>query len=659
MTVCANAAVPAVNFSGCPAPAETFSWTTAGANIGLTSPGSGNIASFPGQNTTDMPAVTEVDVTPWANGCSGPVSTFSITVNPIPTMTVTSPTPYCPGDVISSTSNGYNVSTDPVGTVTYTWTATNQAGTGMPANGTGNAPNTAYPAPANPSQVDQNSIVTYTPSLNGCVGPTVTETLTVKPTPTMVAMADQYWCPAANTTPVTFATMPASAASTYTYSYNAGGGVPATGSTNPFPSLVTSNPNLTTLSTVVTVTPTLNGCVGPPSGFTIFVYPNPIAQFSSANHICDGQPMSFTDLSKPNTGTITVNTWAWDMNSDGSVDASSQNPTYTYPPGSVGTNSVTLYIGTSSAPSCTAQVTEPVYINPNPVADFVGDSLKSCPTLHTNFTNLTTVLTPTTGLTYVWSFGNGNSSTAITPPQQTYTNASATQSAYYDVSLTVKTDSGCVNSKTKQKYIQVYPRPIADFSWGPSDADIDNPTITFVNEAQGAGPYVPVTYGPHGVQYYLGDIYASNANFNNVYGSNVIGSTFTHTYEHYDTATYYVTQWVINTLGCKDEITKPVHIGPNFTFYIPNAFSPNGDGTNEGFKGLGVGIDNTTYNLWVFDRWGLMIFYADDIDKAWDGHMRGNEGKPVLQEDVYVWKVKFNDFTGKKHEFHGTVTLLR
>ncbi|HXU26763.1 MAG TPA: gliding motility-associated C-terminal domain-containing protein, partial [Bacteroidia bacterium] len=130
-------------------------------------------------------------------------------------------------------------------------------------------------------------------------------------------------------------------------------------------------------------------------------------------------------------------------------------------------------------------------------------------------------------------------------------------------------------------------------------------------------------------------------------------------YEHYDTATYYVTQWVINTLGCKDEITEPVHIGPNFTFYIPNAFSPNGDGANEGFKGLGVGIDNTTYNLWVFDRWGLMIFYADDIDKSWDGHMRGNDSKPVLQEDVYVWKVKFNDFTGKKHEYHGTVTLLK
>jgi len=659
-TVCANVAVPAVNFTGCPIATETFTWTTAaGANVGLAATGAGNIASFPGQNITDMPAIGTVSITPLANGCTGPSTTYSITVNPIPTMTVTSPTPYCPGDVISSTTNGYNVNTDPVGIVTYNWTATNNAGTGMPANGTGNAPNTPYNAPANPSQVDQNSIITYTPSLAGCIGLAVTETVTVKPTPTMVAMADQFWCPGATTTAVPLATLPASAASTYSWSYNMPP-VPVTGTSNPFPPLgPTQNPGLTTLGIAITVTPTLNGCVGPPSGFNIYVYPNPIAKFSATDKVCDGFPMNFTDLSKPNTGSITVNQWAWDMNSDGSIDMSSQNPTYTYPAGSTGTNSVTLYIGTSSAPSCTAQVTEPIYINPNPVADFVGDSLKSCPTLHTQFSNLTTVLTPTTGISYVWTFGNGNTSTLQTPPLQTYTNGSATQSAYYNVSLTATTDSGCVNTKTKVKYIQVYPRPIANFGWGPTDADIDEPTITFVNEAIGASPYVPVTYGPHGVQYYLDDIYASNPNANNIYGDNAIGSTFTHTYEHYDTATYYVTQWVINNLGCKDEITKPVHIGPNFTFYIPNAFSPNGDGTNEGFKGLGVGIDNSTYNLWVFDRWGLMIFYANDIDKSWDGHMKGDDSKPVLQEDVYVWKVKFNDFTGKKHEYHGTVTLLK
>ena len=667
--VCANQSVNVPNFSGCPSP-ETYSWTTGGSNVGITGPtGSGNIGSFTGQNTGSTSLTEGVTVTPWANGCSGPSMTFSVTVNPIPTMTVSSPAYYCPGSLISSTD--YNINTTPSPGPTYSWTATNLAGTGMAASGTGGAPQTAYNAPANGTGVNQLSVVTYTPSYNGCVGLPVKDTITIKPTPQMVAMPDQFWCPNQNTTQVNFAMNPvpsATAVVAYNWSYNVPSQpLPSTGSSPPsppfFPSLPTSNAGLTTLITAVSVTPTLNGCVGPPGGFNIFVYPSPIPLFKYFGPVCDGKPMAFTDLSKPNTGSITVNQWSWSNN--GAPFSASQNPASVIAP--VGTNMISLTVFTSSAPSCTATITEPVYVSPNPVADFVGDTLKRCPILHTNFTDQSSVTingVPTTSITaWNWTFGNGNSSTSQTPAQQTYTNSSPTQSAYYNVSLTVTTDSGCTNAITKNKYIEAYPRPIAGFGWGPVGADIDDPSITFVNSAQGASGYPashPTVYGPEGVQYYLGDVFAFNPNSNNVYGSNIIGSTFNHVYEHYDAYTYYVTQWVINSFGCKDSITEPVEILPNFTFYIPNAFSPNGDGTNEGFKGLGIGIDNSTYNLWVFDRWGLMIFYADDIDKSWDGHIRGNEGQPIVQEDVYVWKVKFNDTIHHKlHEYHGTVTLLK
>ncbi|HXD93994.1 MAG TPA: T9SS type A sorting domain-containing protein [Bacteroidia bacterium] len=292
-------------------------------------------------------------------------------------------------------------------------------------------------------------IYTVTGTTGTCTA-TNTVTITINPTPTMVAMADQGWCQGAYTTPVNFATIPASPASTYSWYFN-----PYSGTSNPLPSLMTQNTGLTTLSTVVSVTPTLNGCVGPPSGFTIFVYPSPIAKFSASMHVCDGQAMQFTDFSMPNTGSITVNQWAWDMDGNGSIDASTQNPNYIYPTGSVGTNTVILYIATSSVPSCTAQVTAPVYINPNPVANFVGDSLHSCSDLYTNFTNLTTVMPLATGLSYTWTLGNGNTSTMQNPPQQTYTNASTTQNVYYSVSLTVRSDSTCINAVTKTNYIEV------------------------------------------------------------------------------------------------------------------------------------------------------------------------------------------------------------
>jgi gliding motility-associated-like protein len=653
LTVCDQAQVVVSNFSSIPTGC-TFAWTNTNSSINLAANGAGNIASFAGSNGgLGSPNTAGISVTPTLNGCVGLPTTFSVTVNPIPTMTVTSPAPYCPGALVSSTD--YNININPI-TATFTWTANNNAPTGMPLTGMGAAPNSSYNAPANSSNFNQLSIISYTPSINGCIGLPVTETLTIKPTPTMVAMQDQSFCPGSNTNAVNLSSVPTSTASTYSWSYNTGGGVPSTGAQNPFPSLPTSNPGLSTLVTAVNVTPTLNGCVGPPSGFNIFVYPNPIPKFSYVS-ACEGSPIKFTDLSKPNTGSITVNQWNWDMNSDGLyTESTTQNPGYIVSP--AGTNTIGLLVYTNSNPPCWAVTTQTVYVNPNPVIDFSGDTLKSCSPRLTNFTPTVTT-TPVAGISmYAWSFGNGSTSSSATPAQQTYTNSSATQRAYYAVSLTVTTSAGCVGTKTKNNYIQVYPRPIADFGWGPVGADIDAPTVDFVNQSIGASGYPasnPTVYGTYGVEYYLGDVFAMNQNSNNVYTN----AGFSHTYEYYEPYTYYVTQWVVNNLGCKDSITKPVEILPNFTFYIPNAFSPNGDGANEGFKGTGVGIDNTTYNLWVFDRWGMMIFYADDLEKSWDGHMKGNADKPVLQEDVYVWKVKFSDFRGKKHEYHGTVTLLR
>ncbi len=653
ISVCANQQVNVPAFTGCPTP-ETFSWTTSGNNVGLAASGSGNIGSFNGANTTDLVATQSVAVTPWANGCSGPVSNFNVVVSPLPTMTITTSAPYCPGDNIPSPT----INTDPATGVTLVWTATNFANIGMAQTGT--VIPSPYTAPANGSLINQVGVVTYVPTLNGCVGPTATETITIKPTPVLAALQDQSWCPGSNTSTVLFATNPAGA--TYNWNYNTGGGVPSTGTANPFPSLPTSNPGMTTLVTAVTVTPTLNSCAGLPGNFNIYVFPTPIASFS-ATSVCDGQAVTFTDLSTPNSGSITVNQWGWDMNGDGIYnDASTQNPSYTITP--VGADVVGLIVYTNSNPSCFATTTVSVNVYPNPTADFVGDILSGCPILPVTYTDMSMVNPPPAYIAnWNWNFGNGQTANVNTPPANpplkegpiSYTNNSATSIKSYTVSLTVTTDKGCVATKVKSNYINVSPTPIADFSWGPGNADIDDPSIQFVNQAIGAGPYVPVTYGQYGVHYYLGDIYAVVPNSNNVDNN----TTFNHVYEYYDTATYHVTQWVINSLGCKDSIEKPVHIGPNFTFYIPNAFSPNGDGANEGFKGTGVGIKTGTYNLWVFDRWGNMIFYSDELEKAWDGHMKGNTDKPILQEDVYVWKVKFNDFTGKKHDFHGTVTLLK
>ena len=77
---------------------------------------------------------------------------------------------------------------------------------------------------------------------------------------------------------------------------------------------------------------------------------------------------------------------------------------------------------------------------------------------------------------------------------------------------------------------------------------------------------------------------------------------------------------------------------------------------NEVFKPTGTAWDLNTYNLWVFDRWGVQVFYTSDAYKGWNGTYQSDE---IVQEDTYVWKVKLNDIFGKAHEYKGIVSIIK
>ncbi len=662
IAVCANQAVNVPAFTGCPSP-ETFTWSTApqtGGNIGIAATGTANVAAFNATNTANTMAITTVSVTPMANGCIGTPSDFSITVNPIPVMTAVGST-VCPGDNVPSPTIVTNPA-NPAAGVTYAWTVTNHTGIGMlTASGIGTP--TAYIAPpTNMSGNNEIGVITYTPTLNGCVGLPANDTVNIKPTPVVNPVPSPDYCPNQLTATINFACTPTGGTPVFTWQGLGGIGGTSTGNIPPF--VTVNNTNASVVATV-SVNATLNGCQGPNSTFNITVYPNPVASFV-ASPACDGSPTNFTSTSTVGGG-FSISTWNWDMNNDGNYgDATGPDP-HNNVISPVGVDSVGLMVISSSMPPCTSMVKETVIVNPNPVANFTGINLSGCPNINPTFTDASTISSGSIA-SWTWSFpsnlGQSVTHTGQGPMSLTYTNLSNTMPAYYDVTLTVVSAAGCSNTLTKPPhYIEVYPKPVADFSWGPTDADIDSPVITFANQAQDYAPYSGSTnppvylYGPYGVEYNINDPYSNT--------SNIIdnSTSFTHSYNNIDLAdtfeTYPVTQWVVNSYGCTDSITKPVLINPIFTFYIPNAFTPNGDQKNEGFKGIGEGINNTTYNMWVFDRWGMMIYYATDINKAWDGHMRGDEGRPVLQEDVYVWKVQFDDIFGKQHQYHGTVTLIK
>ena len=223
-------------------------------------------------------------------------------------------------------------------------------------------------------------------------------------------------------------------------------------------------------------------------------------------------------------------------------------------------------------------------------------------------------------LTYTWMPGNYSGTPAKIP---------ATVTTVYTVTGT--DGLGCTNSTTAT--LLVYPVPFADFTPDPETTSIDEPTLRFQNKS---------TNG-HIFYWELGD------------GSTDSLTDVQHKYDK--PGTYRVCLTARNQWNCESQVCKEVVILPEWSFYVPDAFSPNGDGKNDGF--IGVGINVIQYEMWIFDRWGNKIYHCKSMNEPWDGRRDNNPSNDVAQEDVYVWRIKIKDVFDKKHEYIGHVTLVK
>jgi gliding motility-associated-like protein len=92
--------------------------------------------------------------------------------------------------------------------------------------------------------------------------------------------------------------------------------------------------------------------------------------------------------------------------------------------------------------------------------------------------------------------------------------------------------------------------------------------------------------------------------------------------------------------------------------YIPNAFTPNGDGKNDKFMPYASGdYANANFTMRIFDRWGNKLLFTGDINEGWNGYFKGE----LCERDVYVYQVVF---TNKEDDsvmarFKGIVTLVQ
>ena len=115
---------------------------------------------------------------------------------------------------------------------------------------------------------------------------------------------------------------------------------------------------------------------------------------------------------------------------------------------------------------------------------------------------------------------------------------------------------------------------------------------------------------------------------------------------------YYLAQ-TTNEYGCKANDDVFICVTNEFGIYVPNSFTPNGDGLNDTFAAYGHSI--TEFKLDIFDRWGENIFTSNDIKNGWNGLYKGEECKL----DVYIYKIAYKGLDAKYRIKTGHITLER
>ena len=126
-------------------------------------------------------------------------------------------------------------------------------------------------------------------------------------------------------------------------------------------------------------------------------------------------------------------------------------------------------------------------------------------------------------------------------------------------------------------------------------------------------------------------------------------------YTFSDTGTFVVNLEVKDDFGCVDKVSNPVKSYPPFHFYIPNTFTPDGDGLNDSFSGIGEGF--VSYEMFIYNRWGEQIFHSDQYNTRWGKGARG--ALDSVQNDVYAYKIILIKPTLERVEFIGRITAIR
>jgi PKD repeat protein len=262
----------------------------------------------------------------------------------------------------------------------------------------------------------------------------------------------------------------------------------------------------------------------------------------------------------------------------------------------------------------------------NPTASFSGSDT-ACLISNVHFINLSQNANQ-----FQWTFGDGNTSTQVEP------NNLFNTPGIFNVSLVAQNGS-CTDTFTLAGAVQVFPKPIADFTSSTADSG----RVSFTQTSQGA------------------------VSWQWIFGGGDTSSVQNPVYTFINFGDNSVQLTVTDANGCVDSVSHSVKIELFKNIVVPNALIIGGSGETSLFLPKGTGLK--TYNCGIYDKWGNQIWFSEKLidgrpGEGWNGFYKDKE----VQEGAYIWKIEatFADGTvwngllkDSKTNQTGTVTVLR
>ena len=362
---------------------------------------------------------------------------------------------------------------------------------------------------------------------------------------------------------------------------------------------------------------------------TIYVNESPVADFRiQESLLCSRDSLHFKDESWVFNGEIV--TWKWKFNDQFNENDKSplQNPAYLYSYG--GDYDPTLVVTSDSG--CYSSKLKSVSLNSAPVNHLYANVDYGCGPQNEILFRDTAYLANGNIDYYQWIFGFNDTVYTQEDSLMHQLNIGS-----YNVISRVVSDVGCVGLDSLRGF-NVYDKPIADFGFYPDDPTIKEPEVLFNDKSIGTD--VPVEY----YHWDFGD------------GTDTVGLDPLHVFQ--DTGSFNVLLTVMDQNGCVDTMSTLVYVDAVYSFYMPNAFSPNGNGLNDVFGPVGSYFEDTNYEFYVFSRWGELLFESFDPSVKWEGDYHKTSRKQVPL-GVYSWFIRVKDALGSEHVYKGFVTVVR